>query len=187
MKNFNVCAWFKATTAGIKTVVACILNSFIEILNQREWLPKMLVIIIDKDILADLNYVESSVHRWLVTAIKWLLANINRCINSRTQDLFSKKPGAVKPNEPKLIWLKMIPRPQTVNMNDNEYGNMMSTRHSFNLALEETIRVDVQSYMLDIRSLSVKSPQFFDNAGKLSATGKTQFCKELDHHLKLFD
>ena len=45
-------------------------------------------------------------------ALQWLLHNVDNYINRREFELFDKRPGALIAGSPKVIWVKMLKRPQ---------------------------------------------------------------------------
>ena len=44
-----------------------------------------------------------------------MILNIDRILDSRKDDLRRIKPGAVEPEDPKIIWVKMINRVNVYN------------------------------------------------------------------------
>ena len=50
----------------------------------------------------------------LGSAIYFIIRQMNILIERRCVDLLDKKPGAVKPEPPKIIWTQMLKRPKHI-------------------------------------------------------------------------
>ena len=101
----------KTQTVGL----ARIINPLVELLNEHHKLPRMLVIIPDKDLLTRLQDRTFASAKVMGAALHYIIKQIDLMINCRKSDLMLKKPGALKNMEdsPKLIWVGMLKRPKS--------------------------------------------------------------------------
>ena len=78
-------------------------------------LPKYIIIVPDKDILEGMNIPPFGAKPIIHNALKWLVTQIFRLLESRREDLQSKWLGAVAADPTQVIWVKMFPRLVSVN------------------------------------------------------------------------
>ena len=100
-------------------------------------------------------------------------------IKGRKDELRCKRPGAVAPNEPKLIWVKMFNR--TANPSKE-----LAVRVKFNTALENILASKRNHYIIDVTNAMYKSDYFSQN-NRITARGKSRFWMEIDQAIEDFD
>ena len=59
----NVMPYFKPTSVGEVNLLARILNSLLDAINKRDHLPKMLIFVIDKDVVQDMDVYDTNVQK----------------------------------------------------------------------------------------------------------------------------
>ena len=101
------------------------------------------------------------------------------CIESRKDKLRRKKPGALAPNEPKFIWIKMFNR--TTNPSKE-----LAVRSKFNTTLENILASKRHHYIVDVTNAMYKSDYFSQN-NRITARGKNRFWVEVDQAIEDFD
>ena len=109
--------------------------------------------------------------------MEWIVDNVSPIVETRKTDLQIKRAGAVAYSEPRIIWIKMLHRP--------EKEKLMQLRKKFNEILEETLASHRYTYIMDLDSCLTKS--HFDHSNRLNADGKIAFWRHIDDQLKKFD
>lgn len=72
---FNVSTYFKAATVG--NALTRLVNSLIDAVNERDHLPKILVFIIDRDLLQDMDVYDLTICESIKEATRWLVRQIS--------------------------------------------------------------------------------------------------------------
>ena len=165
--------------------ISRILNATIEALNTEHRLPKMLIIIIDKDIINDLKDedFDYGANKCLTLNINWLFKQIDIAVRRTRLQILEKRPGAVNGNDPKIIYVQMVIRVEHYK-NNSKMAKICGLRSKFNELLSEAAG-RFNAYILSIRSCT--GPEYFDHLGNLSAKGKDAFWWELDELIEKFE
>ena len=175
--NYNVLGFYGSSRWGINRF----LNPFIDALNERLHLPKMLVFAYDKDILSNLSLHKIHTGVVLGAVLHYMIKQIDSIIRKCISAIIEKWPGAITQGYPKIIWVRMLKRPGTV---DSEFNKtVFENRGKFNSVLEELL-LDSRDHR--IMSIEV-NPLGFNNWGDLTSQGMTDFWKEVDRGLQKFD
>ena len=92
---YNVHGYFTSSVMQDRAT-GRILNVLIEVLNQkqiaRQRLPRFLVVVLDKDIIADLNSFKVGAVKNLATLVNWLTCQIDIVIWRKRLQIADKKP-----------------------------------------------------------------------------------------------
>ena len=108
---YNVKPFYPLNKTLIEESVGRIFNAFMEGLNDNHYLPKLLIVVIDKDIIDDINVFDYGAHKVLKLHINWLMKNIDIALQCRCLQLIEKQPGAVPYDYwPTIIYVPMIKR-----------------------------------------------------------------------------
>ena len=76
--------------------MARVLNELIRELNKLPFqLPRYIIIILDKDLIANADLYDYGVSRTIEDTLKWLLININLAIEMCKEDIMGKRPGGI--------------------------------------------------------------------------------------------
>ena len=70
------------------------------------------------------------------------MLHCENAIQAKKDSLMKKKPGSVFPNEPKIIWPKMIERV------GGEYERALTVRYRYNAAMEDQLAKSKLHYIL---------------------------------------
>ena len=105
---FNVSTYFKAATAG--NALTRLVNSLIDAVNERDHLPKILIFIIDHDLLQDMGVYDLGILESIKEATRWLIRQISIIIRCKRVELADKKPGSIYSDDPKMIFIRMLCR-----------------------------------------------------------------------------
>ena len=176
---FNVKCFSTSLLSETKNIMACLVNSLIKALNDAEFLPRIIIVVADGDIIKQVNYFGFGVDFVLGPIINWIVNNMERAIDCRKTDLANRLPGAVIFGEPKVIWVKMMDKP-------NGYDRGLALHHKFNKLLENILYSKRNHYIMDVNQ-KLQEPAFFTLENKLNADGRLHFWLEVDEQLKKFD
>ena len=181
-QSYNVSAYFNMISSSTRGL-ARILNPLIQALNERPRLPKMIIVVPDKDIITDAKTYSFGSTYILGKALHYLVKEIGIVIQRRKMELMEKKPGTVVPDYPKVIWVRMLKRPKDIPVIG--FTEALSMRGKFNSIREEMLTV-INPGENHLISITVPENDF-NMQGDLSNTGKTCFWSEMDRGLKKFD
>ena len=148
-------------------------------LNEYVHLPRMVIIVPDADLLRFFNHYTFGITEIAEHCINWLIVTMERGIEARKDALRRRRQGAVNPNEPKVIWIKMLNRV-------NGTSKMMKFRHKFNDALEQMLANRKCHYIMDVSEV-LASPQNFTDRNLINARGKEVFWREVNKVIEDFD
>ena len=151
-------------------MLARIYNSLIKAINsdKNHHLARYILIFLDADLIMNANIFDYGVSRTLEDTLKWLLINVNRVIDLGKDDLIGKRPGSVSSSlEPRLIWVSMIPRPESAN------HHVFTLTRKFNTILEEVITGDRHSHILC--PVVERDAHHFDRLGSLTSIGESAY------------
>ena len=163
--------------------ISNILNSTIDALNKRDCLPRLLVVVLDKEIIETLNFFDFGATRELAALVNWLTRQIDITIWHKRLQITEKKPGAVNINDPLIIFTTMIRRPITFPQG-SKAESICSLRRKFNEILNEAVARQGNN-ILTVKSCD--APEHFDRSGKLSTLGRKTYWEEIDYLIERFD
>ena len=160
-----------------------ILNPLVETLNDKEHhrLPKYILVVPDKDLIQSMQAYNFAAAKVMGAALHYIVKQFDLLIEHRKHDLTEKKRGAVIEGHPKIIWVRMLKRPQPVG---GSTLNPFMLRGKFNSILEEQIQDGNGNHR--IMSIDMQLSEY-DNLGTLTAFEKSEFWKEIDRAMKKFD
>ena len=176
-EEFNVHGLYTTALSNIRSVPARFINLVIEAINKFMHLPKYVIVILDWDLVdyAGLDDPEAAYH-CIDEMMKYIIKEMNKYFDAQFEDMYQAKPGSIKKGEPRMIWMRMLQRPTI------EYSFAQQFRLPFDEILERHLVIEGHSHIMELTSL-VKD-EYFDNAGKLLASGRIQFWKEFDQIIK---
>ena len=154
-----------------------ITNCLIEALNKYHVLPRFLIIFPDLEIIKFVNYEKYGISKILAMLTEWWVSQIENAVDTKKEDMRSKRSGAVTSLEPKLIWLKMLMRPKRFNAVIDDQTD------KFNAILDETLYNTRKMY---IGSIDLEE-HCFDQLGNLNSRGKVKYWETFDKLIKKFD
>ena len=182
---FNIKAFYQPSNRSAEGSLHKIFNALVEALNAKAHLPKYLIVIPDRDLILQAGHFNQGLNHILDKDVLWLTKQIDRAFTVRREDLKTKCSVAVG-DEPKIIWIKMIPRPLIKNHIFQFYNNVVNLRKKFNNCLEDILAFTRHTYMIDPCGI-FDDYDHFDNLGNLTANGRSTFWKFLDSQFKKFD
>ena len=168
-----------ANTRGL----ARFINPLVNAMNEEPYLPKIILIIPDKNFLMCLKPGKFDSSMLISSALHYTIKQIDKYIDRRQQDLFFKKPGtAPADGTPKIILVRMPKRPSTILISGTEF---FSLRGKFNSILKECL-LDGNAADHYIISIDIDSSEY-DLTGEMTSAGKANFWKEINKGIKKFD
>ena len=177
---YNVFGYFQSKLSCVKGITR-IYNAFLKGMNARKKLPRFIVFVMDKDLIANANYFGFGASLVLERIFEWLMKKVNANIQRRKADLFNIKPGALALTSTKVIWVRMIKRPYGSIW---EFDKVFALCNRCNNAIENVLAcANPQQYILSIK---VDENDFHLN-GELNDQGLKSFWNEIDTCLQLFD
>ena len=188
-KHFNMSSYY--TTSGVSNIAVRIITALVEAFNEWPKLPKYIILIPDVDILISLlpqcNEDKSGISLLMGAATFIIIKQINLLIRHRRTDLKDKKLGAaIHSSYPKVIWVRMVKRPQFNLENKN---TPFSFRGKFNAMLEERLQDELQQDSKTphlIMSVEVQQTDF-DFLGGLNSDGQITFWSEINKAMQKLD
>ena len=182
--HYNVTAYYINSSFLIRSALTRIVNAVIEGINAKDHLPKYVFVIPDKDILQAMKFWDFGLHILLKGAIKWVVNNITRIFATRREELRHQRAGAVssRGSEPRLIWVKMIPRP-TDSRRISKLKSFMLLAWKFNNLLEEVVALDRHSHIMSIQLPA----DDFNISGDLTSQGRYDYWMDFLSQFRKFD
>ena len=180
-KQYNIEALVAPQLSQTRSVLSQLFNAFVKALNDFKYLPKYILIMLDKDIIDNIGVYDFGIADTIKDCIKWLLININHYLELHTEDMTGKRPGPIfSTSEPWLIWITMLCRPV-----DSFAKNVFSLVCKFNNILETVISGDKRSHILKVH-IDTHTGNF-DRIGNLTNNGQHDFCWCIDNEMNDFD
>ena len=133
---YNVFGYYAMRSSGNKHIIGRIVNSLIVGLNTRERLPRLIVLMLDKDLVNDLNVFDHTADNQIADCLNWLFHQIEMLVHRRKMELMEKKPDAVYSSDPKIIVVDMLKRPLKF-LERSTMAGILSLRAKFNLILSD--------------------------------------------------
>ena len=175
---YNVDGLFYYNTQSVTSSFTRIVNSLIITLNKLNTLPRMVMIVPDKDLINHINFSSSGTTQIVGIVMDWLIRQIERIIYQRKAEMHDKKMGSVVTGEPKIIWVKALEECHSSVVVENV--------QKFNKVLESMLSTRRDTYFLD-PSQHVDNTMFMKSSDSLVSSGKIHYWKSVDEQIKKFD
>ena len=182
-RNFNVKTYYGKFNKGSKSL-ARLVNPLIEALNENDHLPKICLILPDKDIWGIIDAKNTRASVVIRSSIHYIVKQMDMYFDHRKLDLEDKKPGALLDTEnfPKIVWVHMLKRPKSL-VSD---GSLFSVRGKFSSILEEHL-MDGHANCHHIISIEVDLNEFVWPAGQSDFYWQGWIWCEINRGIKKFD
>ena len=178
--NFTVKCFSTNPLSKIKEAPARLVNSLAHAINENRYLPRLILILPDWDMIKHIGQVTYGIYEILERLIKWVINTMIRMVDTRKDDLSHHFSGAVAFSEPKFIWFKMINR---INVQDRA----LAVRGKFNRALENILADKHQHYIMDVSGKINDTSYFSSQRKELNDDGLNKFWSEVDKMVEQFE
>ena len=170
-------------SSGSCHTIGRVVNSLITALNTHDRLPRLVVIMLDKDLIEDVGIYDHCAEDVIAQNLDWLIRQIEVAIKRRRMELTDIKPGAVYGSDPKIVLVEMIRRPLVFPLNSVMY-QVLALRKKFNAILNDAaLHFGYHRMYLE----ACTSEYLFDRLGKLNEEGKIEMWREIDALIEKFD
>ena len=155
-------------------------NNFIEGLNELHKIPRILLVIPDKEFIKGAKHEEYGISKIMGSCLKHLMSQIDVALERKKQSMEIIKPGSITYGEPKQIWVKMIDRSLK-----GSNKTKSKQREKFIAILEEELAARKHCYILDVKNGIDEG--CFDRYGFMTPRGMEAMWLEIDMQLRKFD
>ena len=179
--SYNILPFYKPSDLKIP-MLARLINTITEGLNEEVKLPRYIIIVTDRDVLDYLHFDDFGIVELLDDILNYTANEIITNVETRKEDLRSKRACALySSGEPRYIWVKMITRP--IIKNAGKYVFPHTQR--YNEALERMVLKKKYSHILEPNVPENRS--MFELNGELSIEGKIVLWNEINRLIKNLD
>ena len=112
---FNVFCFTANPLSINNSPLARIYNSLLKGLNESVKLPRVVMFVLDGDLIESIDYHTSGKSHVIDSSWQWLVSNVEKAIAVKKEELKDKQPGLIAVNEPKTLWVKMIGIPDLLS------------------------------------------------------------------------
>ena len=178
--NFTVKCFSTNPLSKIKEAHAHLVNSLIHGLNKNKYLPRLIIILPDWDIVKYVGEVSFGIFLILEKMLSWTVEAMYRAIETRKEDLRKFKSGVVTYGEPKILWVKMIDRVGVID-------RALAVCNKFNRALENVLSRRRNNYVIDVNNKINDASFFSQQLKELNDDGLHRFWLEIDKKIEEFE
>ena len=182
---YNVTGYYYGSSNLLSSSTSRIINKLIEALNENDKLLHIIIIMMDKDVMADLKSYDYGASRNISNLVNWITRQYDIMIHREQLQIVEKKPGAVTRDDPIVIYTSMIHRVEIFHQ-DTQIASICKMRLKFNDILNEAVaRQSENNHIMNFHSCNTLD--HFDRSGNLSAKGKTALWYEIDDIIEKFE
>ena len=142
---YNIFYFFTSPLTFENNTMLRVNNAFIKALNQREKLPRYVLIILDYGLIDMVNCFDFGITEQLERCVHWLTIQFERSIAACRELIWNVKPGGIPENDTKFIWLEMFDRPVV--------DQAITIQNKFNRGINELARQCHNTHIMIIDSL----------------------------------
>ena len=180
-EQFNVNTYYGGSAIGLNKMITPLIHAFNE--RKEKPMPKYIVMVPDKDFFVILKKNKFETGIVMGVALHYVVKQIDILIDRWLKDVMNKRPGTTIPNHPKVVWIRMLKRPQ--NIESPSIKHAQSLWGKFNSLLEEQL-LDGAADRHCIMSIEVNTEEF-NRWRDLAPLGKSSFWSEVDRRIQKFD
>ena len=170
--NFDTFLYTRYNLDLGSNVISRIRNALVDALNERLKLPKIILVVVDDDMIIDTKHPKSGISLILGKNLEYLLGEMFRLITTRKDQVAQK---CKKAKEPQIIWIKA---PNHINLYDG------TNRKKFNNCLEASLPFYTDMCYLKLKDRwDFKRKQLCKN-NKFTAEGLSSYWESIDSGVK---
>ena len=102
---YNLSTGYRLTSCGVKLSFTRMINSLIDMINQKHKLPCYLVVLMDCDVLTDIDVFSDEVIPMVHALVNWMVKQTDMIIRRKKAELLDRKPGGLFENHPTVIFV----------------------------------------------------------------------------------
>ena len=130
---YNISPFYSSLgTRGISRI----LHPFAEALNKSHQLPKLMLIIPDKDLISSMINYNFGVARVMGAVLHYIIKQMDTMVDRKRKAILEKKPRAITPGYPKIFWIRMLKSPKHI-LQAAHFNQSFALWGKFNSILEE--------------------------------------------------
>ena len=176
--HYDATGFCSAKIKGMQgNILSRIRNSLIEAVNKQILLPKVIIVIIEHDVLIDLNHYKPGVSEATGRLAEWLINQFHRIITSHKEKLPSK---SRKFKFPTILWTKTV--------NHNAYSKRdQEVIDKWNEALEKAAGLFREMATLKLTGWNVGNFNYLAADGKMNNNGLFRFWQSVNDSFESWD
>ena len=109
-----------------RSTLGRIRNQLVLAINEQILMPKIILVVLDDDIVHGVYYEDFGISNILGRLIHWLAMEFNKLVETQKDKL---PPKAIRKGYPTFIW--MAP-PENINFNNNDMRHKIGSQHEIN-------------------------------------------------------
>ena len=161
--------------------IGCIVNALTDALSKKHKLPRLILVVINKDIIADIDVFDHQAVRMIRDAVDWFTRQIDILIRRKRLEIVNRRPGAIFDDDPAIMFVRMLRRADLHLRRGSKLDETYVLRAKFNDALNDAA-ARKEHNILTVNTCNIAS--HFDHLGNLSDKGKTDFWLEIDEQIR---
>ena len=174
---YNLHCYTPNPVTMINSTLARDVNCLIKALNESLKLPKLIVFILDTDLIDYIMITANSERKSAIHAgISWITTQVNRAVMGKKDNIMRRCPGVIIAFEPKIVWVNAI--------NPLQNSGLMAYN---NILRDIVMESDISHHYMDINEVMYQENNCFDHNYRLNGTGRVKFWLELDKAIEMFD
>ena len=90
LQQYNIKSWYSSGTSLTRMLEARVYNQLVNAINEEDYLPHYLIIMLDKDLIEDIHFEGFGCRVLFQDSLYWLASEIQAAFNLRKNDLRGK-------------------------------------------------------------------------------------------------
>ena len=180
---YNISCFTTNPLSEMHNMMARLVNCFIKALNDNTILPRFVLLVPEVDLLSYFSRngmaAEKEFEHVCKIGLKWIIEQLDRAIEIKKEELKKRHVGSITSNEPKIIWVSTINRPEDLPIEK-------SSKDTYNAILENLIFDRNGHFILKVDQ-KLNDGEYFDALNSLNARGQKRFWQSIDDSLERFD
>ena len=179
--HYNLIPCYPTSANLARLAIGRMLNEFIANINDKDFLPRYIIIVPDKDIIESSRQAGFGCKVVFEKTLFWLMQQMETILSLRKEDIKGKKQGTLFAAEsfPKIVWMTMSIRPFIKNA---DKGYVFAQCKTFNSILKAMIPKFDNTLLLETELPDDRN--LFDFSGCITGYGKTLTWKEINRFIR---
>ena len=178
---YNITCHAENQLSANENTMARLVNAVIKGLNEPHRMPRIILMIVDTDLLTHIKHVGFGESQVIGSAINWIVRNVENAIESKQDELRKRRPGSLHTGEPKVLWVKTFTHPYKM------HPSMISAATKFNSILMDLVQNKHCHYTIDVSEYFRPAQASFCPGGLVSHHGEEEFWSAINRCIEDFD